>query len=121
MNNGIKEGDIFYTSWGYDQTNYEYIIIKKISPSGKTAICQRVTHEQMGYSGQCHIQKPKPETFGDEFRMRIQNRAWSDKPFLRGSYPYCCDGKISTGMRLGTFWLWDGERTFYETDTQFGH
>ena len=23
----INIGDIFYTSWGYDQTNYDYIVV----------------------------------------------------------------------------------------------
>lgn len=117
----IKVGDIFYTSWGYDQTNYDYIIITAISATGKTATCKRVTHEHLGSTINCNIQKPTPSVFGDEFKMRVQSRSWSEGPFLRGSYPYCCDGKRETGMRLDTFWRWDGEKTFYETDSQFGH
>ena len=34
----LKIGDIFHTSWGYDQTNTEYFQVVKISPTGKT--CQ---------------------------------------------------------------------------------
>ena len=120
--NGIKAGDIFYTSWGYDQTNYEFIIVKEISKTGKTAICQRCTHQDMGSTGQCNIQKPISDTFGDCFRMQIQQRSYNGGQIvLRGSYPFCGDGKTSTGTRLDTFWKWDGKRTFYETDSQFGH
>ena len=31
-----KVGDIFHTSWGYDQTNVEHFQIKEISKTGKT-------------------------------------------------------------------------------------
>ena len=39
--NDLKRGDLFVTSWGYDQTNYDYICIMSISASGKTAQCRR--------------------------------------------------------------------------------
>ena len=38
QNDSVKIGDMFYTSWGYDQTNTEHFQIVKISPTGKT--CQ---------------------------------------------------------------------------------
>ena len=36
----LKKGNMFVTSWGYDQTNYDYIVVMEVSPSGKTAKCQ---------------------------------------------------------------------------------
>ncbi len=41
-NDSAKVGDIFHTSWGYDQTNIEHFQIKKISPSGKTCMVQQI-------------------------------------------------------------------------------
>ncbi len=35
-NDSAKVGDIFHTSWGYEQTNIEYFQIKEISKTGKT-------------------------------------------------------------------------------------
>ena len=35
-NDCVKVGDIFHTSWGYDQTNTEYFKIVSISKTGKT-------------------------------------------------------------------------------------
>ena len=32
----IKVGDIFYTSWGYDQTNVDYYEVVGLTPSGKS-------------------------------------------------------------------------------------
>jgi len=118
-------GKRFYTSWGYDQTNYDYIIVKSVSPSGKSAICQRVSHDDMGYSGQSYIQRPNDDTFGDEFRMKIEPRYDESlgitKYTLRGSYPFCHDGEMDRGKRLDTFWIAGEKQTFYETDSQFGH
>lgn len=34
---GPNIGDIYYTSWGYDQTNVEYFTISAISSTGKSA------------------------------------------------------------------------------------
>ena len=40
QNDSVKIGDMFYTNWGYEQTNTEHFKIVKISPTGKT--CQVV-------------------------------------------------------------------------------
>jgi len=115
----VKKGDLFYTSWGYDQTNYDYILVLEISKTGKTAICQMAKADNVGYSGQAYIQKPKPEGYGDKFRMRIER--YNGEIHLRGSYPFIHTGKLEDGKRLDTFWKTDGKETFYETDTMFGH
>lgn len=31
----IAIGDTFETSWGYDQTNYEFVVVTRVSSSGK--------------------------------------------------------------------------------------
>jgi hypothetical protein len=114
----INVGDIFYTSWGYDQTNYDYIIVLEVSPTGKTVKCQRASHQDMGYSGQSYIQKPVAHGFGDKFQLKV-DRKYDGKVSLVGSYPY-----LGTGIgskRYGSFSKWDGQSTFWETDTQFGH
>lgn len=36
QDNKIKLGDVFYSSWGYDQTNIDYYKVVSISASGKT-------------------------------------------------------------------------------------
>ncbi len=115
----IKIGQIFYTSWGYDQTNYDYIIIESMSPSGKTAICKRATHETVGYESLCNVQKPKAEAFGKSFRMKIV-KGYDGEPRLRGSYIFCGD-ENSESKRLGSFGLVKEGKVFYETDSQFGH
>jgi len=110
----IKKGDIFYASWGYDQTNYDYLVVKEVSPSGKTVKCQMTEFKNVGYSGQAYVQKPTSKGFGEVFRMKVESR--DGKPQLRGSYPY-----VQGSRRLGTFYKHDKGKTYHETDSMFGH
>jgi hypothetical protein len=118
-------GTLWETSWGYDQTNYDFIMITAVSPSGKTATCRRIHYQTLGSTGQSNIQKPVASAFGDSFQMKIQK--YEDKIYLRGSYPYLHTGEISKneygrgGVRLGTFSQVKEGDVFYETDPQFGH
>jgi len=118
------KGKKFYTSWGYDQTNYDYLIVEDISKSGKTATCRMTSHDDKGYTGQCYIQQPNENAFGKPFKMKIESVYDEDigKNIykLRGSYPFI-DGDISKGKRLDTFWIAAEDETFYETDPIFGH
>jgi len=118
MSEKIKPKDLFYTSWGYDQTNYDYIIVLELSPSGKTAICQRASCDVVGYSSQCNIQKPVAEGFGDKVRLKIVKQ-YDGSVRLRGSYPFCHDGTGS--KRLGGFSKHEKDDTYSETDPMFGH
>jgi hypothetical protein len=116
----IQTKDVFYTSWGYDQTNYDYVVVESISPTGKTAVCRRAKYNNLGVSGQCNKQQPIAEGYGKSFRMRIQDSYNKTGKVLRGSYIFC-GGEESTSKRMGTFWTVDENKVFYETDSQFGH
>lgn len=37
MSQTVKPGDVFYSSWGYDQTNVDYYAVSRVSSTGKTA------------------------------------------------------------------------------------
>ena len=110
----IRAGDYFYTSWGYDQTNIDYIVVESVSSSGKTAICRMVNPIQISEAaGQDQLM---PGTaYGEPFCMRIQSREQHGL-VLRGSYPYCMGSK-----RLDTFWLTNLGETHYQTNPMFGH
>ena len=115
----VKAGDLFYTSWGYDQTNYDYVMVLGLSASGKTAICQMAKAKVVGYSHQCYEQEPQKETYGAIFRMRIKEGYRGDV-CLRGSYPFCASGSMES-TRLDTFYRVEEGRTYFETDSMFGH
>lgn len=113
-NSKVSIGDIFWTSWGYDQTNYDYLKVLKVNPSGKTAICQMIDSDDFERSKDLFmttVQRPNPQkTYGKPFRMQIQY--YRGIVELRGSYFL---GRGNDSKRLGTFQEWDGEKTFYET------
>jgi hypothetical protein len=119
----IKKGDLFYTSWGYDQTNYDYIIVLEVSKTGKTAICQRARHNHLGNDGHgSDLQKPIPIGFGEKFKMQVKYSTWrgdTDEKYLRGSYPFLHTGEGS--RRLDSFFKTKPEAIYRETDAYHGH
>jgi hypothetical protein len=38
----VKRGDVFYRSWGYDQTNVNFYVVTAVSKTGKTATFMEV-------------------------------------------------------------------------------
>lgn len=66
---GVTVGTIFYRSWGYDQTNVNYYVVTKLSPSGKTATLREVglSHIDNPQAPQTHV-VPDVEHFIDEGR-----------------------------------------------------
>ena len=118
----VKVGDLYYTSWGYDQTNYDYIVVEEVSKTGKTIKARRTSHEHKGSTGQANIQKPINAPFGDTFRLKVEkyNRESGPEYRLRGTYPFCYDGSMEN-TRMGSFWKVEENQTFNETDSMFGH
>jgi hypothetical protein len=114
-------GQTFETSWGFDQTNFDFIMIVGFTKSKKSAICQRCYSKEneeksnMVYSAL----QPTKNGFGDKFKMKIQERS-NGEISLRGSYPFCNDGKMSS-KRLGTFYPTAEGSVYMETNPQFGH
>jgi hypothetical protein len=113
-NNSIKRGDLFYTSWGYDQTNYDYIAVLSVSHTGKTAKCQCTEYFNEGTRLQEDIQTPLFCPYGDIFTMQIR-----EGNTLVGSYPFC-NGSMNNS-RLGRFSRVAPNARFYETNHMFGH
>lgn len=104
-----KIGQYFQTSWGYDQTNYDFLVVVAVSPSGKTATCRMVRPINMGNAGIYEMLTPGA-AYGEPFTMRVQG------DILRGSYPYCQGDR-----RLDTFSPCKLGDVHYQTMPQFGH
>lgn len=116
----LKKGDIFYTSWGYDQTNYDYIVVLEVSKTGKTVKCQRTSALHMGESSQCNVQEPIFCPFGDIFTMCVREGFRPGEIRLKGSYPFLHTGKM-TSTRLDSFSKHTAGKQYHETMSQFGH
>ncbi|MAH50104.1 hypothetical protein CMI37_30065 [Candidatus Pacearchaeota archaeon] len=133
MDTKVKVGQVFNTSWGYDQTNYDFVVVKSISPSGKTVLCQKAAKIYVGHTTSQDILKPSLEGFGSVFRMRVEYNNWREdgKVYLRGSYPYLSrfeddwtdeqKADWSKSTRLGTFSLCEETDTYHQTNPMFGH
>ena len=115
----IVKGDLFVTSWGYDQTNYDFIVVLETSKTGKTAKCQRVSAKRVGAEGTCDLLKPEAVPFGDVFTMHVRTGYKGDL-ILKGSYPFCHDGSMKN-TRLDSFNRVDLNRVYAETNSMFGH
>lgn len=101
-------GKIFETTWGYDQTNVNFVKVLSVSASGKTARCMMMSHKEV------EDDRFIPDReWGEPFKMlvKVYNGSFS----LRGSYPYC-DGDT----RLSSFSLWSG-KPIYKTPWNMGH
>ena len=119
-NKGIQVGDLFYAIWGYDQTNYDYVIVESVSNTGKTCICRRAKYMDVGYESHCNKQQPIKKGFGKSFKLKIQRSYDNTETQLRGSYIYC-GGEEDEHKRLGTLYRVKEGQVFHETDSIFGH
>ena len=102
---GIQVGDIFYSSWGYDQTNVDfYQVVGLTGASVKVRQIAQRTVRSGGAGGDSVVAVPD-HFVGEVMTKRIQN--YSDVPtFTLNSY--------------SSAYLWDGTPK-YQTGFGFGH
>lgn len=109
----VRVGDVFYTTWGYDQTNVDLIQVVEVSPTGKTVTARmmgkRVVRHEMGAD-----YVVPGDAVGESFRLVVR-RASDGGARLVGSYPFAQGSK-----RSGSFAPWH-MRPIYETGIGWGH
>jgi len=107
----VKVGDIFYESWGYDQTNIDFVKVIGLTKSGKTAICRMMGEKIVSTEGLAPLAEyivPDGE-YGEPFRLRVKVSVHNNELYLVGTYPFCDISK-----RFGYFWRWE-ERPVYQS------
>lgn len=105
---GVEIGQIYYASWGYEQTNNDFVKVVGLSPSGKTAIVKRMKTVQTETSSMVGTEIPT-EVFGESFRLKVDMRdrnAEKSEPELVGTAP---------DLGYQYFWLWKGEPVHYSS------
>lgn len=114
QNNDIKVGDIFYSSWGYDQTNIDYYKVVSISPTKKTVkiirICSK-TLENTGFMSERVVPNPDSVYLETEW---INNQPVKVKKEYRATVRTDRNGKIwlRCGKTYGGYlWVYDGPNT----------
>ncbi len=118
----VKADDIFYTSWGYDQTNYDFLKVLSVSKTGKSCKCQMVNATYREHRGCSDIIEPQQEGYGDIFTMKVQGYKNGENVItnLRGSYPFCNNGGMES-KRLDTFSQHIENDSYSQTDAYSGH
>jgi hypothetical protein len=103
---GVSVGSIFYSSWGYDQTNVSFYEVVGLTPASvKVREVAKSFVSQNGPGGNKVI--PQPGNYiGGEMTKRLQNSGYRDAAITINSSE--------------TAWLWDGKPQ-YETDSMYGH
>jgi hypothetical protein len=115
----LKKGDLFKTSWGYDQTNYDFLVVLEVSKTGKTAKCQMTSALKMGHENQHDILEPIFFPYGDIFTMQVREGYTGDLQ-LKGSYPFCNNGKMDNS-RMDRFTKCSPGDQYHQTDCMSGH
>ncbi len=115
----VMIGDIFYTSFGYDETHTKFVKVIGFTKSGKSAICKRTYAETVEGGNIVYDNiKPTDKVFGDQFKLRINKH--TEDFTLRGSYPYSFNADMKHLM-LATFYKCKDGYAYMETNPQFGH
>ena len=82
-----KVGDVFHSSWGYDQTNTEYYKIVEISKTGKTAKVVQVASisigdEKKNAQAMCESIVADPKTVIDSRKQMVRiERSYEKNPY----------------------------------------
>ena len=108
----FKVGDIIYTRWGYDETNYDFAQIVEVSKTRKTVKAQMMKAKIVDTRRTTSGIVPTDE-YGNKFRLYVR-KGWRGQPTFRGQYPFI--NGFHDSKRMGSFRAWDG-KTVYETDS----
>jgi len=105
MDTTVKTGDIFSSSWGYDQTNVVFYQVVDLTPSGKSARLRKVAQDVVREGDGWEMVAPELDNFvSDTFTKRIGDGG--DEPYLRitsfeYAFPWSGEPKHQTGPYAG--------------------
>lgn len=87
----FEAGAILYCSWGYEQTNYDFYIVKKIDPNWIYIV--QLENESSAYNSQymTSVEMPTFKEVGGMIRRKLKSTEW----IKISSYKYA--------------YLWDGQ------------
>lgn len=70
---GVKVGDFFYSSWGYDQTNIDFYKVVGITPSGKSVKVRQWSSKRVGGSEYSDSMVPGESAQGPVMTKRLSD------------------------------------------------
>jgi hypothetical protein len=91
----INVGDVFSTSWGYDQTNVDfYLVLEQNAPQTFTLVeigANRVEGSECGDS--CHLTPNPTHRIGEPFKKRLNSYGGFNISDVQHATPYTCGEK----------------------------
>ena len=102
---GMKDGDILYSSWGYDQTNINFYEV--VGVVGKQVLIREVESKAVRHERGADYVVPVPGRFTGAVMKKIPQKGYRDQPYVKVS-------------NVQTAYPWDGKPK-YETPSGFGH
>jgi hypothetical protein len=105
MLNSVREGMIFYTSWGYDQTNIDFYQVTRVS--GKFAWLREVV-------GYCPANMQKPTSYDSSYTMAQKDSFVKDSKEMKKRIQFGSNGEPH--FRIASYAyasLWDGRPKQY--------
>lgn len=106
----VKVGDIFASSWGYDQTNVDFYEVVGVTPSGKSVRIVSIGKEIVEQDGYSQRVKAVPGSASPD-AVPVTKRL----RFYGGSEP------LVTLTSYSSAWRIDPETTKYESGPYGGH
>ena len=106
-----KVGDIFYTSWGYDQTNVEFFKVVRVSAS---SVWVQETGQKREYSEWGQGDYWTTVSTGEPLVRELRNRETGEyekveAPITMHRIRYAGEGKPAIKINSFTYgWFWDG-------------
>jgi len=80
---GVKVGDIFYTSWGYEQTNIDFYEVVRVTE--KTAHIRELKQSRTDTSFMQGVCEPIPGSYSTERINKSRTDNWSGQPLLKNA------------------------------------
>lgn len=113
----VQPGDIFYCSWGYDQTNVNFYKVVRVTPAGR---CEVVPIGSHGVDDHHVVPNPDYVKQHDSLTGVDASGRWGAKPKTSKLCKMTSSGSLV--LRAGHYWAsrWTG-KPLYQTAYGMGH
>lgn len=107
LTSGVKKGDIFVSSWGYEQTNIDFYEVVAVTKTGKSVKIAKMNKKYLGKDSGGTQEKVMPGQVVEEPMVRRVGKGYKGVPSIKiNDYSWAN--------------LWDGNPE-YETAAGYGH
>jgi hypothetical protein len=122
MSHDVKVGDIFYSSWGYDQTNVDYAVVTKVTLKG--VYIQGVQQSRQASLGHSDYVVPNLEPITGGWRPveggSVYDPDYVEPPKFHLVKQRLGDRAILNRTSYSSWYAWDGSPK-YQTAPGYGH